>query len=174
MANGPTTRRDVTLPAELLRELAPDARVRERVAEEYGRRLAEGILRSDDPPRSVSVFWTRLSDALGARGWGSIAHRRAHPGLGVVTSDSWAEADAGGDGGVGGGHGGCPFGVGILHGALATVAGGRKVRVIEAACRGDGAERCTFAFGSPRAVQQVGDALARGLSLDEAVETLER
>lgn len=167
MANEFSSARDVTLPAEFLVELQADAAVRERVAERFGRRLAERILHAEDPPRTVSVFWTRLSDLLVSLGWGSVAHRRAHPGLGLVTSDDWAEAHAGD-------RAGCPFAVGILHGALATVAGGRKVSVAEVGCRANGAERCTFAFGSPRAVERVRDGLGQGRSLDDAIEALPR
>ena len=109
-------------------------------------------------------FWGRLTDGLRRRGWGTLSHRRIHPGLGLLSSGDWAEAQAL----HGQEHPGCGFTTGILTGFLGRAAG-RELEVTEVACRGRGADECRFAFGSHQATQALNEQLLDGVDLDQAL-----
>ncbi len=112
-------------------------------------------------------FFARLNAALGRRGWGSLTHRSAHPGVGLLASADWAEARAG----SGERQPACTFSSGMLSGILSGAAGG-PVAVLEVTCRTRGDERCTFAFGSAATVHDLYGLLLDGQDLDTALTVL--
>lgn len=116
---------------------------------------------------SEGRFWTRLSTYFSKRGWGTLRHRSAHAGVGILTSDDWAEAttdevqaDAG-----------CSFSTGFLSGLLSQLAGG-PIAVLEVGCRTRGADSCDFAFGSETAIHDLYGHLLDGADVDSALAAL--
>ena len=149
------TRREVTLPAATLVGLLASARglgddtLREQ-GRTAGRLLAERLVSPQYTSTSVralpaAMFWKRVSDLFSARGWGSLAHGEAGPGLGELRSAEWIEADRAGSGGR------CSFTVGALEGLLQEVSGA-PIEVDEVECRAAGASACRFRFGSRAAL----------------------
>lgn len=112
-------------------------------------------------------FWPRLTAALGRRGWGTLAHRAAHEGVGLLTSPDWAEAN----GGEGKQQPSCAFSAGMLC-ALLTGAAGGPIAVLEVNCRSRGDDRCTFAFGSPATVHDLYGLIVDGQDLEAALASL--
>ena len=114
-----------------------------------------------------TAFWRHLSDHFSKRGWGSLRHEAAHPGIGMLTSADWAEADAGevSD------NASCSFSSGYLSGLLSELAGG-PIAVLEVSCRGRGQDGCRFAFGSETAIHDLYGQLLDGADLDQALETI--
>ncbi len=157
------TRREVTLPAATLVALLASARgqgdegLREqgRIA---GRLMAERLLSPQDGTASVrrlpaAMFWKRIGDLFAGRGWGTLAHADAAPGLGELRASDWIEADRAGSGGR------CAFTAGALQGLLAEVSGA-PIEVEEAECRAAGASACRFMFGSRAALDAARTARA--------------
>ena len=112
-------------------------------------------------------FWTKLAAVLGRRGWGNLTHRDAHPGVGLLSSTDWAEAQ----GASGERQPSCTFSSGMLSALLSGVAGG-PVAVLEVTCRTRGDDRCTFAFGSAATVHDLYGLLLDGQDLDSALGAL--
>ena len=112
-------------------------------------------------------FWPRLSAALGRRGWGTLSHRAAHPGVGLLESSDWAESQT--DGAER--QPSCTFSSGMLSALLSGIAGG-PVAVLEVTCRTRGDARCTFAFGSAATVHDLYGLLLDGQDLDSALAAL--
>ena len=135
-----------------------------------GEALWEGLRRG--PARELAdldeqTFWERLASMLGRRGWGTITHHPAHPGVGLLTSGDWAEA-------MGAGHEDqpcCSFSSGLLSGLLSGAAGG-PIAVLEVTCRTQGDERCTFAFGSAATVHDLYGLMLDGRPLQSALASL--
>ena len=149
-----TARREVTLPAASLVELLGAARAggddalrtRGRAA---GAVLAERLLSPQDGADSTralpsSLFWKRVGEIFAGRGWGSLTHAAAQPGLGELRSIDWIEADRAGGGS-------CAFTAGVIQGLLEAVAGS-GVEVEERECRAAGASACRFLFGTRAAL----------------------
>ncbi len=122
-------------------------------------------------PESVGVtpFFEGLSACFRTRGWGTLTHESRHPGVAVLSSPDWAEAD----GAVERAEtpAGCAFSTGVLS-SLLTRAAGAPVAVLETSCRGRGDDRCTFAFGSEATIRQLYRTLLEGDSLDDALDAL--
>ena len=112
-------------------------------------------------------FWIRLAAALGRRGWGTLVHRAAHPGVGLLASTDWAEAAPNGDER----QPSCTFTTGMLS-ALLTQAAGGPVAVLEVTCQTRGDDHCTFAFGSAATVHDLYGLLLEGQDLDGALAAL--
>lgn len=112
-------------------------------------------------------FWTRLGTALGKRGWGTLTHRPAHPGVGLLASPDWAEAV----GGANEEQPSCTFSSGMLS-ALLTGAAGGPIAVLEVTCRARGDDRCTFAFGSSATVHDLYGFILDGQDLETALASL--
>jgi len=112
-------------------------------------------------------FWTHISDYFKKRGWGALEHRSLHPGIGLLTSQDWAEAVPG----SGGENAGCGMSSGLLSGLLSQLAGG-AVAVLEVRCRSRGDGSCDFAFGSETAIHDLYGQLLDGNDLDRALEGL--
>lgn len=114
----------------------------------------------------TGVFWSRIGSFFRERGWGDLVHESRHPGVSILASDDWAEAED-----RGGHHPTCAFTSGVLS-YLLTRAAGAPVAVLETACRARGDERCEFAFGSERTIHDLYAVLLEGCSLDEALVRL--
>ena len=41
---------------------------------------------------SETGFWSNFSDYFSRRGWGTLAHRTAHPAVGILRTTDWAES----------------------------------------------------------------------------------
>ena len=122
----------------------------------------------DDPGSLVSDdFWPLLSGLLGSRGWGRLEHSQPHPGVGLLTSRDWAEADGEEDAS----RATCSFSSGMLSGLL-TRSSGRPVAVMQVACRGRGDEHCAFAYGSEATLHRLHGLLSRDGDLDTALARL--
>lgn len=111
-------------------------------------------------------FWRRFNQLFSGRGWGSISHVPLHPGVGVLESADWGEADA-----ASARRPSCFFSTGVLANLLGQVAGG-DVAVLEVECRSRGDEKCRFLFGSPDALQAVYDRMVAGNAPADAVAQL--
>lgn len=125
-------------------------------------------LAAEDPADlDEARFWKVLSRFFEARGWGPLAHRRLHPGLGLIRASGWAECDPEGEES----QPGCAFTSGFLAHMLGRVAGG-PVAVLEVACGSVGGGACEFLFGGERAVHEVYGRLLNGEPLDAVLGTL--
>jgi len=116
---------------------------------------------------SEDRFWTSLSEYFSKRGWGTLSHHPAHPGVGILKTKDWAEAevaDVKPDAG-------CSFSSGFLSGLLSQLAGG-PIAVLEVECRMRGAEACDFAFGSETAIHDLYGKLLDGADLENALAAL--
>lgn len=116
---------------------------------------------------SGSSFWSHLSEYFSKRGWGTLTHRPAHEGVGMIETADWAEsetdetsADAG-----------CSFSAGFLSGLFSQLAGG-PIAVLEVSCRARGDARCDFAFGSETAIHDLYGRLLDGADLEGALAEL--
>jgi predicted hydrocarbon binding protein len=112
-------------------------------------------------------FWRRFAQLFSARGWGNLAHQDVHPGVAVLDSQDWSEADPAAQAR----RPSCFFTTGLLANVLGQVAGG-DVAVLEVECRSRGDARCRFLFGSPAALNGVYQRLVTGENLDTAVAQL--
>jgi hypothetical protein len=112
-------------------------------------------------------FWERVGQFFRQRGWGALEHDPKHPGVGLLRSPDWAEANADQPEP----ESSCSFSTGFLAGLLSELAGGR-LAVLEVTCRGRGDEECCFAFGSEAVIHDLYDHLLHGADLDGALEAL--
>jgi hypothetical protein len=111
-------------------------------------------------------FWRSLSRFLAKKGWGTLAHRAPHPGVGLLVSRDWAEADGGG-----GRQPSCAFSVGLLS-HLLTRAAGAPIAVLEVSCRAAGDDACAFAFGSEATIDELYGLLLDGKGIEQAFAEL--
>ena len=118
---------------------------------------AVSVVESSADELTEGVFWSRLSDLMTRRGWGSVSHSAPHPGVGLIQSTDWAEA---------GTH--SPFSEGLLSGLLSGVAGA-DVSVIRVPSGSDGA---SFAYGAPTTIEALQVHLADRGDLAAALEAL--
>ena len=130
------------------------------VLDEFQSLLGELSAESLDPNR----FWERLSGFFSDRGWGSFTHERVHPGLAVLTSHDWMEADES----ASESQPGCAFTCGVFAHLLSSVAGG-PIAVLEVTCRSRGDDACRFLFGSEEAVHDLYGHLLEGATLEQAL-----
>jgi predicted hydrocarbon binding protein len=150
--------------AEILRELGLDAG-----ADIYGlfrNWAADGSDGSSLEDLSTPAFWNRLADFLEALGWGRLDHEQLHPGVLMLSSTTWIEAEN-----AGSGHPGCQFSTGLLAEFLRQVAG-QEVAVLEADCRGIDGEACRFLIGNLATLTAVFESMQGGVALAGAVEAL--
>jgi hypothetical protein len=115
---------------------------------------------------SEREFWGGLSRFLERRGWGTLSHDPRHPGVGLLTSTDWAEAEGRQES-----QPSCSFSVGLLSRLLSGVAGA-PVAVLEVSCRSHGDPSCTFAFGSPATMHELYGQLIEGGGIDGALARL--
>lgn len=117
--------------------------------------------------KSQDQFWRTLGTFFAKRGWGTLAHDRAHDAVGVLSSTDWAEAGTGEPDP----DASCCFSTGFLSGLLSQMAGG-PVAVLEVECRTRGGEACRFAFGSEEVIHELYGQLLEGADLDTALTAL--
>lgn len=176
MSGGRT--RELALPAAALAalhrtlgaELGPEraAAVLRQAGHAAGDALAQTLQSSAALDELGSAeFWRRLSQLFAARGWGSLAHADLHPGVGVLESGDWTEADAVAPAR----RPSCFFSTGVLANLLGQAAGA-EVAVLEVECRARGDAKCRFLFGGADALRAVYDQVARGERADDAVALL--
>lgn len=115
---------------------------------------------------TTSEFFRSLAGFLERRGWGHLRHESAHPGVGLLRSADWAEAE-----GAESGQPSCAFTVGLLSHLLSRVTD-TPVAVLEVTCRASRAEGCTFAFGSGAAIHELYDLLIAGETIEGALARL--
>ena len=113
-----------------------------------------------------AAFWAAFGRFLDRRGWGKLQHSAPHPGVGLLTSPDWAEAE-----GELEAQPACAFSVGLLS-HLLTRAAGAPVAVLEVSCRARGDQDCTFAFGSDATIHDLYGLLLEGNSLEMALSEL--
>ena len=116
----------------------------------------------------ASEFWQALNEFFQASGWGSLRHSQLHPGVAVLDSPDWIEAENPGEMPVFG----CHLAEGIFADVLGRVAGA-PIAVLEVECRSRGAERCRHLFGGQAALDAVFGNMQAGHSYSEAVSRLE-
>ncbi len=162
--------REVILPAEALSALrdamvgqagenAADAALRsagvtagERLFEETEAELGRSLAEVGE-----DAFWRHLSAILARRGWGTLHHEAAHPGVGLLTGTGWAHAPDN------------PFSEGMIQGILCRTAGA-EVSVIRVPA--DTAEvDSAFAFGSVAAIRWLRSRLSDQGDVRSALET---
>jgi bacteriochlorophyll 4-vinyl reductase len=134
-----------------------------------GGRVFESLLRS--LPRPVDAiaekaFWSSTSRYFERRGWGKLTHTSPHPGIGMLTSSDWAEADGRREP-----QPVCSFSVGVFAHLLTQVAA-EPVAVLEVSCRAHGEPECRFAFGSVALIQNLQGRLLEGHGFDQALAEL--
>jgi predicted hydrocarbon binding protein len=107
-------------------------------------------------------FWRRLAAFFAARGWGHLHFRQLHDGVGALESRDWVEAvgDAS--------RPSCHFTTGALANLLGHVAA-QPVAVLEAECRSQGDERCSFLFGASESIHVLFGDLTAGTGLEQAL-----
>lgn len=122
-----------------------------------------------EPPDQLpaSAFWDSFRTFWSRRGWGSLTHDDAHPSLGLLRSDDWAEA---GDEAAET-QPSCTFTTGMLASLLGRVAEG-PIAVLEVECRARGDDECVFAFGSETRVHDLYGELLEGADLRGALDAL--
>jgi len=116
----------------------------------------------------LEQFWKEFSAFWRRRGWGRLEHETAHPGVGLLFSSDWAEAEAWR---AEGRSPGCTFSSGMLAGTLSGVAGG-GIAVLEVSCRARGSERCAFAYGAEPTIARYYEQLLDGSSPERALAAL--
>lgn len=173
----PSSNREVAFPARALlhmrralrEETDPLAAIHALHAAGYG--CGEDVFEHFSRGAAVSEvddqsFWSGISSYFQARGWGRLTHTAPHPGIGLLESPDWAEAEGGEES-----QPACAFTAGLLSNFLSQAAGG-GVAVLETACRARGDDVCRFAFGSEDAIHTLYGHLLDGRTLSEALELL--
>lgn len=110
-----------------------------------------------------AAFWSALSRFFSSRGWGQLGHEQAHPGVGLLRSEDWAEAESDSEN-----QPSCAFSAGLLSHFLTLAAGG-PIAVLEVECVSGGSGCCTFAFGSEGAIHELYGHLLEGTSVGDAL-----
>ena len=117
---------------------------------------------------SSSDFWSQMDRFFSRRGWGSIDHEAAHPGVGMLVSSDWAEASCGETGP----EGSCSFSTGFLAGPLPALAD-RPVAVLEVTCRTRGDDACRYAFGNEVVIHDLYGRMSDGSDLKQALTEIQ-
>lgn len=155
-----------TLSAELGAERA--AAVLRQAGHATGDALAQSLQATAELQQlGTDEFWRRLAQLFAARGWGTLTHIAVHPGVGVLESTDWTEAEAVSPAR----RPSCFFSTGVLANLLGQAAGA-EIAVLEVECRARGDHKCRFLFGGPEALQAIYDQVARGQRADDAVAQL--
>jgi len=162
-----------TLREELVKQAGRHTAVHALHAAGYGTGadLQQALVRhlgDDASGLPVSTLWHRFSGFLSRRGWGSLEATTPHAGVGLLTSDDWAEVGGAPDNES---RPSCSFSCGLLSYLLTRVAG-EPVAVVEVSCRTAGDPTCRFAFGSESTVAELYDLLRVGHDLDAALSEL--
>lgn len=114
-----------------------------------------------------TVFWRKLTNLFGSRGWGTLVHSEAHEGIGALSAPDWVEADPE----VSAHRPSCFFTAGMLANILGNTAKS-PVSVLEVECRSRGDAQCRFLFGSEEAMLSVYDRVGMGATAEAALAEL--
>jgi bacteriochlorophyll 4-vinyl reductase len=134
-----------------------------------GGQVFESLLRALPRPLddvSEKTFWSSISRFFERRGWGKLRHSSPHPGIGMLTSSDWAEAEGRREP-----QPVCSFSAGVFAHMLTQVAA-EPVAVLEVSCRAHGEPACRFAFGSELVIQNLRGLLSDGRGFDQALVEL--
>lgn len=182
--SGTHTLNQASLPAASLRlaleaSLGPNkaAEALQKTGQELGARVYEHLAASlrDDPavggddPAGLdeAEFWFRLGEIFADLGWGRISFSELHPGVGLLETFGWAEADPT----TAALRPSCHATTGLLANLLGRIAG-REVGVLEVACRSRGDLECRFIFGGREALGEIYAGLRAGVSLEDMIAEL--
>lgn len=113
---------------------------------------------------AAADFATHAAEFFRDTGWGSI-ELGTLASVAVVDSSDWAESDPARPLEFPG----CYYTSGVLADFFGRLAG-QPVAVMEVECRSMGGERCRFLVGSGEELQRVYDAMAGGVTYEEALE----
>lgn len=119
------------------------------------------------PNLAAKDFWGRMERFFSKRGWGTLSHDDIHPGVGVLKSPDWLEANPD----ESDPEGSCSFTTGYLAGLLSELSG-RPVAVLEVTCRSRGDDACRFAFGSEAVIHDLYGHMLEGTDFVGALEAL--
>lgn len=115
---------------------------------------------------SADAFWRRLSQLFSTRGWGTLSHSAAHPGVGALDSTNWVEAVPDSEP-----RPSCFFTTGLLANLLGRAAG-EHLAVLEVECRSAGHQHCRFLFGAPVTLDALYGRLRTGEPVDRSIAAL--
>lgn len=161
------------LRQSLEEEVGPDAAARalRRAGHAAGNALVPLLAEKPGAESSAELretaFWKRIQDLFATRGWGQVAFQPVHPGVGMLESSNWVEADAE----FATERPSCFFTTGLLANVLGG-ATGHEVAVLEVECRSRGDLHCRFLFGSAETLRAVYEAAASGADLDHVLAAL--
>jgi predicted hydrocarbon binding protein len=130
-------------------------------------RILNGGEADDLKQLSASRFWARLALLFSSRGWGQLTYSEAHPGVGSLEANDWAEGRTEQEAG----RPSCHFTTGLLANLLGQIAG-TEVGVLEVECRSRGDQRCRFLFGGTEAVYAVYNRIVEGDAPDSALQRI--
>lgn len=182
--SGNDTLNQASLPAASLRlaleasiGLDEAARALQETGQELGARVYDRLTATlqDDSTTTTTVpadldeaeFWQRLGRIFADLGWGDLAFSELHPGVGLLVSHDWAEADPS----SAALRPSCHCTTGLLANLLGRVAGA-EVGVLEVACRSRGDLDCRFIFGGRSALGTIYAGLRTGVALDDLIAEL--
>ncbi|MEX2283648.1 MAG: V4R domain-containing protein [Gemmatimonadota bacterium] len=114
----------------------------------------------------ADAFWRRLSQLFSTRGWGSLSHSPAHPGVGALETSNWVEAVPYSEP-----RPSCFFTTGLLANLLGRAAG-EDIAVLEVECRSAGHHNCRFLFGAPVTLDTLYGRLRTGEAVDSSIAAL--
>ena len=141
-----------------------------RALQQAGRAAGDVIFQALGPEvndASADRYFQRIAQFFASRGWGTLQHDAAHPGIASLSATHWAESSAGTDEP----RPSCFFTTGMLANLLGHTAGS-EVAVIETECRSHGDARCRFLYGSPAALDALYERLAAGSNAEDALSQL--
>jgi predicted hydrocarbon binding protein len=161
----------VTLRGVLFRDLGPDAATYFQEAgyaggEELYRLFGRWMdTRGLGTPESLptSEFGRRATEFFRDLGWGGIELATLRESVATIDSLNWAEADPS----SGLEFPGCHLTTGMFADFFSRLAGS-PLAVMEVECRSMGGERCRFLLGSAEVMQELYDAMSRGVPYEEA------
>jgi len=113
------------------------------------------------------IFWTRLGEFFAHMGWGGLQFEQLHPGVAVLSSVDWAEADVDRDSR----RPSCHITTGMLSDLLGRVID-QDVAVLEVECRSRGDSQCRFLVGGPETLDRLYEELRAGTPYADAVQRL--
>ena len=146
--------------AESLRTIGANA------AESLSMFLRDQLGGRDPSELSADQFWRELGLLFESLGWGSLRSESLHPGVLSIVSGDWFEADQQHHD-----HPCCHFSTGLFAALLQALAGS-EIAAMEVECRGAGEVECRFLLGSPEALDELYEGLARGTTFRDALAAL--
>lgn len=182
--SGNSTPQQGSLPAASVRlaleaTIGPDeaARALQNIGQDLADRIFDRLTTAlqDDPaaegrsPAQLDEtdFWERLAQIFADLGWGGLTFSELHPGVGLLESHDWAEANPE----SASLRPSCHTTVALLANLLGRIADA-EIGVLEVACRSRGDLDCRFIFGGRGALGGIYAGLRTGVSLEDLIEDL--